>query len=169
MRRGILLAGVFGLMCGSAAAQKKDQPKILYADKVQADADKKWVVSTVKTFIDGFNKGDTKTALATCASPAAIIDEFPPYNWQGPKACADWAAAYDAAAKQGGMTDGHVTMRPKPLFVEVTGDRGYVIMPVSFSYKQKGKPVNEGPARLTVALQKQGGAWKITAWTWSNH
>ena len=159
MRKTLALAVAVILIAGSAAAQKK----------APENPDKAAVVTTVKAFIDGFNKGDVKTALATCASPAAIIDEFPPYNWQGPKACADWAAAYDAAAKQGGMTDGHVTMGAKPLFVEVTGDRGYVIMPTSFGYKLKGKPVTEAGARLTVALQKQGGAWKITAWTWSKH
>ncbi|MBI2678654.1 MAG: hypothetical protein HYX28_07710 [Candidatus Koribacter versatilis] len=158
MRKAIILAVAVILIAGGAAAQKK----------AAEGPDKKSVMVTVHRFVDGFNEGDIASALATCASPAAIIDEFPPYAWSGPTACADWAAAYDAASKKDGMTNGHVTMG-KPLFVEVNGDRGYAIFPVSFSYKQKGKPVNEAGARLTIALWKQGSDWKITAWTWSKH
>jgi ketosteroid isomerase-like protein len=158
MRKALALAVAVILIAGTAAAQKK----------AAENPDKKAVVAVVKAFVDNFNKGDMKASLATCASPAAIIDEFPPYNWQGANACADWAAAYDAGAKQEGITGGHVTMGG-PLFVEVTGDRGYAIFPVSFGYKQKGKPVNEGPAKMTLTLHKQGNDWKITAWTWSKH
>jgi ketosteroid isomerase-like protein len=158
MRKTLVLAVAVILIAGSAAAQKTKVQKEI-ADKVQ-------VFATVQQFVDGFNKGDMKSALATCASPAAIIDEFPPYSWQGANACADWARDYDAAAKQEGMTGGHVTMGA-PLFVDVMGDHGYAIFPVSFRYKQKGKPVNEGPAKMTLTLHKQGNDWKITAWTWS--
>jgi ketosteroid isomerase-like protein len=151
MRRTIILALAVILATASAGA-----------------TDKADVVKTVRQFVDGFNQGDIQAALGTCASPAAIIDEFPPYSWQGATACADWVRDYDAGAKQQGMTGGRVTMG-KPLFVEVTGDRGYAIFPVSFHYRQKGKPVTERGARLTVALQKQGTDWKITVWTWSKH
>jgi hypothetical protein len=116
--------------------------------------------------VDSFNKGDMNAATAACSSPASIVDEFPPYAWQGANACADWAHDFEAGAQQLGMSAGHVAMG-KPLHVEVTGDRGYAIFPVRFSYKQKGKLVTEPPGKLTVALQKSSGAWKITSWTWS--
>ena len=161
MRKTLALAVAVILIAGSAAAQK-NTTKILDADKVGA-------VATVVQFVAGFNKGDVKTALATCASPSAVIDDFPPYAWSGANGCADWAAAYDSFTKQNGITNGHVTLGPKPLFVEVTGDRAYVIMSSGFSYKLKGKPVNEPGARFTVGLQKKGNDWKITAWTWSSH
>lgn len=156
MRKILALAVAVILVAGSAAAQKK----------AAENPDKKAVMATVQQFTDGFNKGDIKGALATCASPAAIIDDFPPYSWNGPHACADWAAAFDAGTKQQGMTEPFVAMGA-PLLLEVAGDRGYAIVPTTFKYKLKGKPVTETGARLTVALQKQGSDWKITAWTWS--
>ena len=52
------------------------------------------VMATVSRFIDALNRNDAKAALATCATQASIIDEFPPHEWQGPNACEDWATAY---------------------------------------------------------------------------
>ena len=129
-------------------------------------SDKTDAIATVHQFVDGFNKGDVASALATCASPVSIVDEFPPYAWQGPKACADWAHDYDADAKKNGITDGKVTLG-KPLHVDVSGDRAYVVVPAKYAFKQKGKPVAEPASLLTVALQKGPGGWRITGWAWS--
>jgi hypothetical protein len=134
MRR-ILIALAVLVAAGSAAASEKDD-----------------VVAPVRQFIDGFNKGDEKTALAACASPAFIVDEFPPYAWQGAAACADWARDFDANAKQN---------------VQVTGDRAYVVVPANYDYKQKGKKMSQKGSTFTAALQKGPAGWRITAWTWS--
>ncbi|HMK71939.1 MAG TPA: hypothetical protein VK454_01295, partial [Myxococcaceae bacterium] len=110
-------------------------------------------MATVNQFIDGFNKGDTKTALAACASPASIIDEFPPYVWSGATACADWARDYDAASKKDKITDQAVKLG-KPKHVDVSGDRGYVVVPANYSFKLDGKPTAENGSLFTVALLK---------------
>ena len=131
-------------------------------------SDKTDVMATVNQFIDGFNKGDTKTALAACASPASIIDEFPPYVWSGATACADWARDYDAASKKDKITDQAVKLG-KPKHVGVSGDRGYVVVPANYSFKLDGKPTAENGSLFTVALLKGADGWRITAWTWSKH
>jgi len=125
------------------------------------------VTKTVRQFVDSFNKGDMKSTIAACASPASVVDEFPPYTWQGPTACSDWVRDYDAAGKQEGITAGHVALG-KPLHVEVVGDDAYTVFPVTFSSKHKGKLVTEPPARIVVVLHKVADGWKITAWAWSN-
>ena len=126
------------------------------------------VMATVHQFIDGFNKGDVKTALAACASRVSIIDDIPPHAWQGPTACSDWSSAYDANAKETGITDGIVTLGT-PWHVDVTGGRAYVVVPVTYAYKQKGKPVTESGSIFTVALKKVAAGWRITAWAWAQH
>jgi hypothetical protein len=126
------------------------------------------VMAVVHQFIDGFNKGDTKTALATCASPASILDEFPPYAWQGATACSDWASDFDAWAKKNAITDPVVKLA-KPKHLDIAADRAYVVVPASFSFKQKGKPTTESGSILTVALQKSAAGWHITGWAWSKH
>jgi hypothetical protein len=126
------------------------------------------VMATVHQFIDGFNKGDTKNALAACASPASIIDEFPPHEWQGATACADWASAYATEAKKDGITDGIVALG-KPWRVDVTGSRAYVVVPANYTYKLHGKPLTESGSTFTVALRKLPEGWRITGWAWSRH
>jgi ketosteroid isomerase-like protein len=126
------------------------------------------VLATVTGFIAGFNAGDIKKALATCASPASIVDDFPPHEWQGPTACADWIAAYGADAASNGITDGSVTLGT-PWHVDVEGARAYVVVPATYTYKQRGKPVTESGSVLTVALKKAASRWLITGWAWARH
>jgi hypothetical protein len=124
------------------------------------------VMATVRQFVDGFNRGDAKAELATCDAQASIIDDFGPHEWQGPTACADWAAAYAADAQKEGTTDGIVTLG-KPWYVSVTGSRAYVVLPATFSWKDHGKPVTEGNSVFTVALRRSSAGWRITGWAWS--
>jgi len=133
-----------------------------------AASDKSDVMKSVSQFVDAFNKGDTKTAAAACADQTAIIDEFPPHEWHGSGACSTWMNDYDSDAKKNGITDGNVTLA-KPRHVDVNGDRAYVVVPASYTYKQKGKPVKESASMLTVALQKSSADWKITGWSWTKN
>ncbi len=126
------------------------------------------VVTMVHKFIDSFNKGDTAAGVATCAKPVSIIDEFPPHEWQGPDACADWSNAYNANAAANGITDGFVTLET-PWRVDITGDRAYVVVPAQYAYKQHGKAVLEPASLFTVALKKTAAGWRITGWAWSEH
>src|SRR5262249_28871877 len=109
--------------------------------------DKTDVAAVVRQFVDGFNKGDVKSALATCAEQGTIIDEFPPYTWSGAEFCSRWASAYDADAKKNGMTDAVVTMG-SARHVDIDGDHAYVVAPVSFAYKQNGKAMNEAGSTM---------------------
>jgi hypothetical protein len=125
------------------------------------------VMAVVHQFGDSLNKGDVKTALAACAAQSSIVDEFPPYHWQG-NACADWANDFDAFNKQSGITDAIVTLG-KPRHVDITGDRAYVVVPATYTFKQHGKRMTESGSTLTVALQKVDAGWRIVGWAWSKH
>ena len=133
-----------------------------------AASDQTDVMAGVNRFIDAMNKGDVKTGIALCASPSSVIDEFPPYGWQGATACADWATDFDSFNRKSGITDPVATIG-KPRHVDVTGDRAYAVVPATYTYKQKRKKVAESGSLLTVALQKSGAGWVITGWAWSKH
>jgi ketosteroid isomerase-like protein len=126
------------------------------------------VLAVVRQFVDGFNKGDIQSALATCAEETSIIDEIPPYAWHGPGACGKWASDYDADAKKRGITDGVVTLGATK-HTYVTGDRAYVVVPAGYEVKQNGKPVKQTGSTMTVVLGKGATGWKIVAWTWSTN
>jgi hypothetical protein len=126
------------------------------------------VLATIRQFVDGFNKGDAKSALAACAEQTAIIDEFPPHAWLGAGACAKWMSDFEADAKKNSITDGFVSLG-NPSHVDITGDRAYVVIPSDYTYKQNGKPVKETGALFTFALQKGQTGWRITGWAWAKH
>jgi ketosteroid isomerase-like protein len=126
------------------------------------------VMATINQFVDGFNKGDTKSSLAACADQASIIDEFPPHEWHGAGACARWMADYEANAKKEGITDGVVKIT-STRHMAVAADRAYVVTVATYDWKQKGKPMKETGATFTFVLQKAAAGWRIIGWTWSTN
>lgn len=123
------------------------------------------MMKPIHQFIDGFNKGDTKMAYAAYApGNVAIIDEFAPHIWVGPKAPQAWAADFGKHATADGITDSVVAVG-KPTRIEADGKTAYVVVPAVYTYKAKGKPMTE-KADMTYALAKAGGPWMITGWTW---
>jgi hypothetical protein len=114
------------------------------------------VLAPINQFVDGFNKGDTKMALAACADETSILDEFPPHQWHGAGACAKWLNDFDADVKKNGITDGVVTLR-KASHVNVNSDYAYVVVPANYTFKQKGKPVSEVGSIITLSLQGLNG------------
>jgi ketosteroid isomerase-like protein len=124
------------------------------------------VMAPVHQFVDGFNKGDVQSALAACADEVYVIDEFAPYQWSGAGACSTWANDYVDDARTNGITEGVVTLG-KPKHVDIAGDRAYVVVPASYSWKQNGRPMKESASTLIIVLQKQSAGWRITAWTWA--
>jgi hypothetical protein len=124
------------------------------------------VMAPVHQFVDGFNKGDFKSAVAACADQMSIIDDLPPHEWHGAGALDRWMSDYDTDAKLKGMTD-EVVALGEPKHVDVTGDRAYVVVPTTYDYKEHGKAVPQKSAILTVALHKAEGHWLITGWSWA--
>ena len=129
-------------------------------------SDKSDAMASVHIFIDNMNKGDMKVAGSAYAPAASILDEFPPHAWQGATAFADWGKDFNDFAQKNGITDPVVTLG-KTLHVDITGDRAYVVVSATYSYKQKGKAISEPGCFMTFALQKLAPGWRITAWAWT--
>jgi ketosteroid isomerase-like protein len=140
---------------------------ILMAETASA-SDTLDAMRTVWRFVGSFNKGDVKSALDECAPQTSIIDEFPPYLWQGASGCAEWSADFDAYIKKNGMTGPKVTLGVLR-HVDVSGDRAYVVIPASFSFRKNGRRFSERNSTLTLALQKVAESWRITGWAWAKH
>jgi ketosteroid isomerase-like protein len=125
-------------------------------------------ITVINQYNSLLNKGDGAASVKLCAPGAVIIDDFAPHVWQGANACADWWASAGAYFSRNGITGNVVTLH-KPTHVEVTGDRAYVVAPVSLAYKQHGKAMVESGSVLTAALQKIGPNWRIKGWSWAQH
>lgn len=126
-------------------------------------SDKIDVMRPVREFVDSFNRGDVKAA---CANQLTIIDEFPPYLWQGATACADWSNDFDVFREKNGIVDPKITLGLGQ-YIDVVGDRAYVVVQAHLTFKQNGKRVSERDPLLTVSLQKIADTWRIAGWAWS--
>src|SRR5579864_7356923 len=82
------------------------------------------VMAVVHQWIDGFNKGDVESALATCADEVSIIDDIAPYEWHGSGACTKWFDAFNAWTSKDGITDANV-VPGKRQHVDVDGAHAY--------------------------------------------
>jgi hypothetical protein len=122
-------------------------------------AEKDDVVATVNQYLH-IDKAET-----LCDSHVSILDEFPPHEWHGPNACVDWEKAYNAFNEKSGIKDTHGELGT-PWTVEITGDRAYFVAPLTYTYKQHGKPVKE-TASFAVALRRTQAGWRITSWAYS--
>lgn len=131
-------------------------------------AQKSEIMSMVTRFVDAFNKGDAAGITAACAEKTSIIDEFPPYEWQGAGACMKWMNDWSADAEKRVISDALVTLG-KARHIDVTGNRAYVVMPADYTFKMDGKPMKEAGATMTLVLRKGDTGWKATAWTWSKN
>ena len=131
-----------------------------------AATDKSDVMSVIHQWVDGFNKGDAKSASAACADQTSIIDDFPPHEWHGSGACAKWFSEFQAATKAEEGTD-YVCTLGKARHLEVTADHAYVVIPAGLAYNKKGAAVKE-TSTITMSLQKGPSGWRITGWSWAD-
>jgi hypothetical protein len=140
---------------------------IAVAPQTAAASEETDVMAAVFQWVDGFNKGDMKAAVAACAAETSIIDNIPPHEWHGAGACSKWATDFSAYAHRNGITDWAVTPG-KPRHVTITDDRAYVVVPATYMGKEHGKPVTESGSIWTLALQNGRTGWRITGWAWTS-
>jgi len=77
------------------------------------------VMSVIQNWVYCFNSGDTKSAIATCADQASIIDDFPPHEWHGAGACSKWFSDFQTMSRADGITDPAIAVG-KPWHVDVS-------------------------------------------------
>ncbi len=125
------------------------------------------VLNTVHQLVDSINKNDFKAAQTKCAAHSFIIDEFPPYLWRGDAACVDWLNDADAFGKKNGITNPKMTLGFGP-HIDVVGDRAYVVVPVTFTYRKDGKRTTER-GLWTMVLEKHESNWLVAGTAWAKH
>ena len=141
---------------------------LILTPNVAVASDKTDVLAAAHQYFDNLDNDHLEKSLAVCDSSVSIIDEFPPHAWYGPTACADWWKALNAYNDKNGITDAEAKLG-MPWSVDVNGDRAYVVVPGTYTYKQHGKSVIESHSVWTVVLKRTSAGWRITAWTWSKH
>lgn len=125
------------------------------------------IEAPIRAMVVAFNAGDVAAAKATHVAAPMILDEpTAPFAWSGPTAFDDWIAALGKSEADAGKTGGRVALGPVTR-ESVMGDRAYVLVPSTYTFRQKGRTLRE-TGTMTFALVRQAADWKIQAWTWSS-
>ena len=124
------------------------------------------VMAVMKQWSDAFNKGDAKSALATCAGETSILDDVPPHEWHGAGACARWMTDDAAFMKKNAISHATVAFGTAR-HIDIAAGVAYVVAPAQYTYQRQGKPVKE-TATVTMILQKSENGWHITGWSWAD-
>jgi ketosteroid isomerase-like protein len=123
-------------------------------------------MAVVRQYVDAFNKGDAEAMAATCADPTSVLDGLAPHIWLGATACRNWYRDVLAAGERGGTTAYFATLG-EPRHVDASGDRAYVVVPATMTFKVHGKQVTQTGSTFTLALHELASGWRITAWAWT--
>ena len=123
-------------------------------------------MGALRHYIDCFNKGDVEAMGAACDDPMSILDGLPPHVWHGPTASEDWHRDVTIAGDREGATGYFVTLG-EPRHVNVTGDRAYVVVPATMTFRVHGEQVTQSGSTITVALRRLAAEWRLTAWAWA--
>jgi ketosteroid isomerase-like protein len=137
---------------------------ILAAGVAHAGEDKAILVP-VDGFLKATDNGDIDKALKFWGPDQAVLDEFAPYHWTGPRAVRTWWAGFVAQNKATGAKDAVMTRQGAPR-IEQTGRHAYVVQRASVAFKVGGKPQRLDGV-LTFALDRSGADWKIASFAWA--
>lgn len=131
-----------------------------------AASGKEDATSVMQRWIDGFNKGDVRSAISMCANQTSMIDDFPPHEWHGPGACKRWFADFQSMCKVQGISNSRIAVEPAS-HTEMTKEFGYMVFPAKLSFNRKGTSAADNGI-LTVTLHNGTTGWRITGWAWSD-
>lgn len=126
---------------------------------------KKDVEVAVTQMVDAVNRTDMAAASTWFADGAVIVEDIPPYRWDGPDAVSNWLKVVAGSAKRRGV--GAVSMKlGGATRIDVEGDRAYALFPGLLTFRTAGGNfLAEG--LLTFTLIVGDDRWLIDTLAWS--
>lgn len=168
-----LLRSVIGLSAiGLVAPAMADGESRLPAGAVTAvpeksavDVERSQLIGVIQDWVAAVNREEGAAVTRLWVPDSTVIDSFPPYVWQGPKAIAAWWSDYESLTKAQGLAD--IVFRFEPRHVDVVGDRAYVVGDGRVDYRIATGQLRDR-ATWMFCLARIDGAWRFTAWAWGH-
>jgi hypothetical protein len=137
----------------------------LFAAPALADPLPAAALVPLDTLVTGINADDTGVMASAYSAEPTIVDEFPPFQWQGAGAVKKWSKDLRDLVAAAGITQIKLVRRP-PTYFHRDGHLAYLCVPMTFSYVLKGSPVSERGAFVLSMVEIEGTGWKISASAW---
>jgi hypothetical protein len=127
-------------------------------------SDRTDVLAKIQQIVQRFNS-DGHATSANLMPSLAIVDDLPPFHFQGPTASSDWERAFSAEAENTEITE-HAMRLLDATYLNVAGNRAYAVVPAVFSFKRRDEAIQQS-CIVTAVLEKHDGDWRIAAWVWT--
>jgi ketosteroid isomerase-like protein len=98
------------------------------------------------------------------APNAVVIDEQPPFSWNGPLAGVQWVNSVQKAIKDFKIHDFKVNVKRVKVFQQ-TDEIAYLVVPVEYTGTINSEPFDEEGA-FTFVLRIVGDKWLIKSQAW---
>ena len=129
------------------------------------EQEKRQVLAVLQSVADEWNK--TQVApTSQFQADLTIVDNTPPFLFQGPEAAQNWLKAY-RADQPPATARARISARfLEPRTVEIEGARAYIAVPEEWTVILDGRSeVTHGVVTATLNRSSQG--WRIATWTWT--
>ncbi|MEJ0095816.1 MAG: hypothetical protein WDN46_21135 [Methylocella sp.] len=123
------------------------------------------MLSVIHGVADAWDHGNIPGA-AFFEPSLTIVDDTPPYLFQGRNAVANWIKAYRDAQPKGSEGAKASLHFLEPQTVEIKGARAYVAVPGEWTVEQNGQS-NVSHGIITVILDRARQNWRIATWVWT--
>ncbi len=123
------------------------------------------IIGGIQRMVDAYNKHDDAALASAFTAAPVIMDDFPPFTWQGSGSVAGWKKDLDADNKTNAVTGATMSVS-RPSYASIDGDRGYAVANSVYAFTEQGKPQRE-TGILTLSLEKVDQVWRISGMAWA--
>jgi hypothetical protein len=109
--------------------------------------------------------GDARHLDGVFCADLAIVENFPPFLFQGPGAAERWRDGFRAHALRNGLAELEASFGPAQDFRQ-EGELAYFALPTRWTGASSGARFDETGGWAFV-LAREAGAWRIRAYGWA--
>lgn len=109
--------------------------------------------------------GDEAQLDGVFSADVAIVENFPPFLFEGPGAADRWRQGFLDHARRNELADLEASFGPEQDFRQ-EGDLAYVSLPTRWTGKSHGEPFAE-TGGWGFVLVLEDGAWRVRAYGWA--
>jgi hypothetical protein len=141
-------------------------PCMTAATAETTEQEKGQVLAVLQAVAEEWSNTQAMPSTSHFEAALTVVDNTPPYLFQGPEAVQSWLRAYretQSPAATKAKTSLHFL---EPRTIEIEGARAYIAVPAEWTVTLDGRSdVSHGVVTATLNRSSQG--WRIAAWIWT--